>query len=348
MIDWTRIIFRQVHNPIPTGRVLSISPDGAMEWESPKRVSVRGSHESNILIRSQGGDGQGRATELYIDGNPTKFIQGHNVFGSNDLLGLVTELIRRICSVYQDLPTDFLIRKAQKGDFEVLGLHICNSFCAGSRSRAQAIQQTLLLKSRTRSGRCQSQGGTNYWNKSSRKNRWLAKSYLKGEEISSRKKSHRLPEELKNMGLEEYADSLVRIEFEIYKQEFLDRKVPLTHGYQFTEAVINDLYVEYWGRIEMSTQAAIASDELQLMPRALRSTYLMWKEGIQVRASMSKPTFYRHRHDLLSYGVDISIPHEIDSSNVIPLIQIIEAKPVGIPAWAYEKGLIFSPKSVSA
>jgi II/X family phage/plasmid replication protein len=342
MIDWQRKLYQALHNPIPTGRILSIDHDGTMEWQSPKSVQVRGSYESSVKIRSQGGDGNGMATELYIDGNPSKFIQGHNVFGVEDNCALAEEMMRKICFYYHDLPSDFLIHKARHGEFEQLGIHIARSFDAGTRARAHAIQETLLLKSRTRSGRAQSQAGTNYWNKSARKNRWIGKSYLKGEDVTSTKKGHRLPEELKNIGLEDYANALIRIEFEIYKQEFLDREVPLINGYQFTESVIDELYKEYWGRIEMSTQAAIPSEELNHMPRALKSTYLLWKDGIQVRPSMSHRTFYRHRHELLQLGVDIAIPREDQHfSNVIPLIQIIEAKPVGIPDWAYEKGLVF-------
>lgn len=341
MIDWQRKLYDVLHNPIPVGRILSIDHDGTMEWDSPKSIQVRGSYESSIKIRSQGGDGQGRATELFIDGNPSKFIQGHNVFGIEDNCALAEEMMRKICFYYKDLPSDFLIHKARHGEFEQLGIHIARSFDAGTRARAQAIQETLLLKSRTRSGKAQSQGGTNYWNKSSRKTRWLAKSYLKGEDITSNKKGHKLPDELKNMGLEDYANALIRIEFEIYKQEFIEREIPLVYGHQFTEAVIDELYREYWSRIEMSTQAAIPSEQLNLMPRALKTTYLLWKDGLQVRASMTKPTFYRHRHELLQYGVDISIPQQLQPNNVIPFVQIIEAKPVGIPEWAYEKGLVF-------
>jgi II/X family phage/plasmid replication protein len=342
MIDWQRKLYDVSHNPIPVGRILSIDHDGTMEWESPKSIQVRGSYESSVKIRSQGGDGQGRAAELYIDGNPSKFIQGHNVFGIEDNCALAEEMMRKICFYYKDLPSDFLIHKARHGDFEQLGIHIARSFDAGTRARAHAIQETLLLKSRSRSGRAQSQGGTNYWNKSGRKNRWIAKSYLKIEDITSKRKGHGLPFELKNIGIEDYAESLIRIEFEIYKQEFLDREIPLIYGHQFTKGVIDELYSEYWGRIQMSTQAAIPSQEIQLMPRALKSTYLLWKEGIQIRPSMSKTAFYRHRHELLQLGIDISIPREEQLvSNVIPLIQIIEAKPVGIPDWAYEKGLVF-------
>ncbi|WP_353051787.1 phage/plasmid replication protein, II/X family [Pseudomonas aeruginosa] len=55
-------------------------------WETPRKMLVRGSHDSTIHIRSVGGDGQGNATHLYIDGNPSKWLQGHNLVGSCDLV----------------------------------------------------------------------------------------------------------------------------------------------------------------------------------------------------------------------------------------------------------------------
>ena len=112
MIDWTRLRFSFLHDPIPTGHVMSIRSDGLVEWESPKKLNIRGSYESNFLIRSQGGDGQGRATELYIDGNPSKFLQGHNVFGSENLIPLVEETLKKICFC-ADIPSDFLLQKAR-------------------------------------------------------------------------------------------------------------------------------------------------------------------------------------------------------------------------------------------
>jgi len=345
MIDWQRFKIDFLHDPIPSGRVLSIDHDGTMEWESPKRLSIRGSYESTCHVRSQGGNGRGQATQLYVDVNPSKFIQGHNVFGIEDNLLLAEEVMRRVCFSLPGLPKDFAIQKARAGDFEQLGIHIARSFDAGSLNAAHCIQDALALKSRSRSGRCQSRAGTNYWNLSKRKNRWLAKSYLKGEEIKSRSKGHKLPEGLMNIGLEDFANNLIRIEFEIYKQEFIERTIPLIYGHQFTVKVIDTLYNEYWERIEMSAQASIASHELESLTRSIRSTYLMWKEGLQVRGNMSKPTFYRHRNELLPFGIDIAIPNDHQSSNVIPLIRIIEAKPVTTPQWAYEKGLIFTGKS---
>ncbi|ELG4352478.1 Replication-associated protein G2P, partial [Salmonella enterica] len=96
MIDWFTGILPCTHRPLPAGSVVSVDADGAVEWETVKRLTVRGSHESTMKVRSVGSDGEGRATHLYIDGNPSKFLQGHSVIGSDDLQGLVLTAYARI------------------------------------------------------------------------------------------------------------------------------------------------------------------------------------------------------------------------------------------------------------
>ena len=53
-----------------------------------KRKPVQGSWSARILLRT--------VQKGYVEfkGNPTKFLQGHNVFGSDDLCGLVAEAMR--------------------------------------------------------------------------------------------------------------------------------------------------------------------------------------------------------------------------------------------------------------
>ncbi len=87
MIDWLTGIFL-AHKPLPAGSVVSVDADGAIEWETVKRLTVR-SHEATMKVRSIGSNGEGKATHLYIDGNPSKFLQGHSVVGSDDIQGLM-------------------------------------------------------------------------------------------------------------------------------------------------------------------------------------------------------------------------------------------------------------------
>ena len=44
----------------------------------------------------------------------------------------------------------------------------------------------------------------------------------------------------------------------------------------------------------------------------------------------------------MEYGIDISIVKDLDAepSNVVPMIRYLEAVPMGIPDWAYSKGLV--------
>jgi II/X family phage/plasmid replication protein len=90
----------------------------------------------------------------------------------------------------------------------------------------------------------------------------------------------------------------------------------------------------------MSDVYMLKDDVLDDLPCRLRLTYQAWLNGDDMKALLSRPTFYRYRSQLLKFGVDISTKSPKEKSNVIPLIRVLEAKPVGIPDWAYEKGLV--------
>ena len=87
-----------------------------------------------------------------------------------------------------------------------------------------------------------------------------------------------------------------------------------------------------------------------MSPWTLRLVYQTWKNGDDLKQIMTKPTFYRVRKQLLAFGIDIAVVNE--KNNIIPLIRYLEAEPVGIPDWAYEKNLVawwgfFSPAELS-
>lgn len=95
----------------------------------------------------------------------------------------------------------------------------------------------------------------------------------------------------------------------------------------------------------MAAQVDIASDEMINMPRAIRSTYLLWKEGIDVHPMYSVPTYYRHRSQLLAYGVDIALPCEKNGCTVIPMFRQVTGEPVEVPTWAFDQGLVFGGRA---
>ena len=336
MIDWLDFVVEVKHSPINAGHFLSINPDGEIEYDVKKSSSVRGSYDSTYRVRSQGSVDDNHASEVYLSGNPAKFLQGHNVFGIEDINDLASEVSRRIFETFA-IADDLAVARIRRGDFSVKRIDVTHSYRFRSREEVKAVLSALSIKSRSRRGRPQTKGGTVYHGMNSRRHSF--KFYSKGEELEAGKK-HRLPEELKHTPIQDFADNLLRAELCLRSKELQD--LGITHGRDLPPRKLRELFTEYFGRIEMAAQADIASEEIMSMSRAIRSTYLLWKEGVQVDNMFSRATFYRHRHALLAYGVDIALPSESSDCTIIPLFQTVTGEPVDVPGWAYEQGLVFT------
>ena len=345
VLDWFRGEIPFNHVPIPSGLVMSIDMDGQIEWEVLKAVHCRGSYESTLKIKSAGGDGKGNATSLLIDGNITKFLQGHNIFGSLDMNYLVFHSFNKIVSQHSEhlqgteLEIQRTLKKIAKGDYLVKMLDVNFLFDVGNDASVEAWLHAAEMNARTRNGRSCRDKGTIYLQKKSR--RWAFKFYNKYREaISTRSKKHKLNIELQNKGLEKFIKGKIRAELRLMSKELKD--LGLTHGKHFNETKLKQLFNEYLRRINMNNQATLIDEKLSKLPVRLQGTYQLWRQGANLKDMMAKNTFYRHRKQLLEHGIDITMPpsNPEKTNNVIPLMRIIEATPVAIPQWAYERGLI--------
>ena len=92
----------------------------------------------------------------------------------------------------------------------------------------------------------------------------------------------------------------------------------------------------------MSNNFKLSSEVTRSLPTGLRLAYIAWLSGEDLRTILPKNTFYRYRKKLKELDIDIVLIRDVDkvADNVIPLIRVLEAEPVGIPEWAYEQGLI--------
>lgn len=334
MIDWLDLVVSIPHEPFNFGHVLFIKPSGELDYGIAKSAQVAGSYDSTVRVRSQGAAGGGLAQELYISGNPSKFLQGHNVFGSQDICLLASEMVKAIFASLE-FDDDLGIARVRAGNFDVKRIDITESWAFRSREEVQAVLSALAIKSRSRLGRPQTRGGTVYHGMNSRRHTF--KFYCKGDELEAGKK-HRLHETLENSPIKEFADNLLRGELTLRSKEL--KELELSRGTDLTPEKCNELYAEYFGRIEMAAQADIPSEEVMALTRAHRSTYLLWKEGIDVRTMASKATFFRHRSKLLQLGVDIALPCESSDCKIIPLFQTVIGSPVAVPDWAYKSGYV--------
>lgn len=335
MIDWVTAVLPCQHTPLNAGCVMSIAPSGELEWSKHRALSVVGSFESRLQVVSIGGDGEGRATQLRIHGNPSKFLQGHNCFGSSDLLALMSDTYSRIVEAFGLTPTPSDLRSVERGAYVVSRVDYARMFSLPSRADVLAWLRAAEYKSKTRHGRPTRKGGTVYWGQHSL--RWAFKGYCKAEELEAPK--HRLPRELQIAPLLEWVENKLRLEMTLRTKELID--LNMRQACQITPEKIIETYQNYLGKIDMTQQIALTTKELHDLPTKLRSTYILWNSGEDLRDALTERTYYRHRKDLLKFGINIDMRKEcVDRSNVVPLVRILEAIPASIPEFAFELGLV--------
>lgn len=342
MIDWFRGSVPFPHYPLPAGKVLSIEQDGTMDWEIVKKTDVRGSYESNLKVRSAGGDGYGMATHLDIDGNITKFVQGHNLFGTNDLNAILLEAFRKIYEFCSDDLSGWSYpemtgQRIKRGDYLVKSVDINEMFEVGNDESVEAWLHAAEMRAVKRAGRATSRKGTVYLGQHSR--RWGMKFYNKFRELEQGGKGHKLPADLQETPLLEWSKGKLRAELRLLSMELKDQGI--THGRHLSVERVEEVFAHYMGRVEMCKQATLVDRELMELPRTVASTYQLWRQGANLRSMLPQNTFYRHRRVLKEHGIDINLPPaDPATSNVVPMLRVIEAKPVPIPSWAYEKRLV--------
>jgi len=337
MIDWVTARLRCTHDSSKLfgGLVVSMNAKGEVEWQTEKRVVVEGSYSKNITVRSHT-DGV-----IEVSGNPAKFLQGHNVFGSDDLIHLVTKTLDRLIALDIGLtPTEEELQKIAKGFFAVTRVDVNEHFAFNSETSAKAYLRAIANSSNMRHrGAGQFKGDTLYFSPQSR--RTVAKIYHKGDEIHSRKKEHRLHDDfLAIPELVAYATNSLRLELKILSTQLKDWE--LNFGYNWTlETPFYLLKKHFIDKLELSENMPIQDNVFDEMPRALKSVYILWEKGVNLKEMYSKAQYYKHRASMLKYGIDISIvQEEKPKENIIPMIKYLEVKPMGIPAWAYEKNLV--------
>lgn len=342
MIDWiTAIVICNHPAPINGGSIVSIDPDGSIQWRKEKQLKVTGSHESSIQVKTETINGRGEGTSLRIHGNPVKWFQGHNIFGSEDLIGLVSELMHALVPILGLTPADHEISNWWAGYWELTRMDINQTFTLNSRFDVNAwlrsAEQSAYMRHRGKGTLVQN--GTLYFGQHSR--RWSLKCYSKGDEIEV--PGHQLPLQLQVPGLIFYADTALRVELVLRSMELKKRKLHIAANWD--ESDIMDIFNECIGSLSMSDTHTLPAHVLTDLPPRLQLAYHSWIRGEDLRAMLPRMTFYRYRKQLQEHGIDIAVkqPRE-DRSNVVPLVRVLEAKPAGIPKWAYGTNLLFEPR----
>jgi II/X family phage/plasmid replication protein len=350
MIDWITIRIPCSHaTPINGGKFVSISSDGEEEWNTDKFLPVEGSYSSKISIRSLSTDiitDNNRFTHIELSGNPVKFLQGHNIWGTDSLLDLICECYIEVLTKI-NLPHLYNFDDVLKGQLTRVDINYMYHLDSANsvNNWLRSLEQSATLKHR---GKGQFNHGTLYFGKGSK--HWLLKMYHKGQEIKANSK-HQRKDILNLPFVKEFADKSLRIELQLRSKEL--KKIELNMASAWNEKTPKILYNRYLSLLDISENTMTIEDSrIQELPRIYQSTYRLWATGHDIRTMYSKNTYYKHRRFIIGHlNVDIAIKQKNvtpDLSNVIPLVRTLEAVPVSTPEWAIGTDLYFEPRYFSS
>lgn len=347
MIDWLSFVVPCRHSaPITGGEVLSIKGTGELEWVTRKRTTVAGSFSTGLQLRTASHTPE-PLTHLEISGNPVKFFQGHNLWGTDDVPALVLATMERVCAVLGIAPHPDDVAAWMRGDVQLTRVDCTESFHLNSLAEVlawlRAAEQTAHLSHR---GRGQLfKGSTLYFGKNSR--RWALKLYAKGQEIKA--KGHGQDSILQLPSAVAWAERTLRAELTLRSMELKRLHLDYVRDWIPVEGVpfagTEQLLRERLGNMTMTTTKHLSAEVMESLRPALRVAVQAWEGGSDLRATLSRPTFYRYRKELLAHGIDIATLQPREVSNVVPLHRVLEAVPAKIPDWAVGTPLYFEPKA---
>jgi len=326
-VDW--ISCHQLHPEgvpvINDGQVIRIDADNSIVCETGIHFKVEGSFSSSIQLRSDG-------KRVEFSGNIARFNRKDNLFGFT--LGDTFRRINYLVTSFGLPPfsTGSRVRFADSGvqwldGCRVTRVDITCNYVTGSHDNAEALLRVMSGHHVGRQkGSLRPDGQTIEYGSGSKL--IYGKLYIKGSEMlhhSKRKKGRDTDPDLIDWVL---SHGVVREEIEL-KREYLDRH-GLLHLGDINQDLLYDIYMQ---RSQLRRLDMVKYEDTEQLPNHLKATYYAWRNGEKL--NLSKASFYRHRNDLLKYGVDISIPSSVRSMPI--RVRTVELAALAAPDWYKKK-----------
>jgi II/X family phage/plasmid replication protein len=342
VIDWVSAVVPLADaGGLHNGRVVSMDPDGVIEWMAVRRLEVEGSYSAKLQVRGR------EDAALEFSGNPSKFLQGHNLFGSASLVPLMARALGEVVGRLDVVPTAENLADWQAGAYRLTRVDVAGTIRLDSDKTVRKVLDLLAQTARTKHQAAVVKSGTVYIGQQSR--RISLKLYSKGEEVMSKKKGHSLSAKLApiwHQKLLELGSGMLRAELTLRGMELRERG--LDRASRWSRGVAVGLLRERMSALELNDTAVLADDVVEGLPARLVPVYDAWRAGRDLQKLYSRPTFYRYRAALRPFGIDIGRvqPRLVVTENQyplgVPLRQILSAPFEDVPAWAVGTELLAS------
>lgn len=309
MLDTVHVRFPCKHRSF--GTLQFLDENQLLQGECSRRRLVHGAFDATrCSVKSCS-----NRTELYFQGSPAKFLQGHNIVGSNNLVGLLCVLFDRITTVLgiQVAPEDR--RKWSCGDFHLTRVDWAISFDLGDSQTVSSALATIE--------RCVRASGVPYAVYGTKgitetvmirpHSKWHTVAlYDKSRELAqSRKALWRLPQGEKLIA---FSRGLLRVELRLHatylRSRSNDSGMPLCIGSSWSPPFARRLVLEHVHRLQLGNiqGSSLPREVLEMLSGRLKRIYLPWLRGDDLSNYCSRSTLARAKKDLLALGIDISVP----------------------------------------
>lgn len=328
MVDWlTCRVPVSLKAPIADGHTIELDASGEIRRCTPHRLKVPGSFSSSLLVRAVGLD------ELEIQGNPAKWLAGHNLWGVDCPSVLLRAALDRLWGILGLDPAEVLPGPlAGLQGVIITRIDLTAMYELGSRAEVLAwLRSAQHQASIPHRGRGVFREGSLILGSAKGKafTRWQVVCYSKGQEVAA----HPLPEPVaQDEQLSAWIDRQLRIEVRFGRHELKEGGLRTLSEWQ-GGTMSARLFEEKIAQISFQSTDEV---DLCLLSTRAQFTFCAWRDGQDLRAMLSKSAFYRHRSEIrTALGIDISIPPTPKAeSNVVPLFRVLEARPVGRPDFA--------------
>lgn len=329
VIDWLSFYVPYDGAPI-CDQYYVLQSDGSFKRSYVRGVWREGSYSSKCHIEAI-------SLKMRIECNPSKFLTGQNVCGTDDIKFLVNRVTEAAFRALGQEMCPTTRAALDDGDVTLTRVDCTYHYDVGSEADVdawiRAVGENCYVKYRGRGhfneGMCATQFGVNSFKegkvKASRRSTF--KFYNKYREIQLRPLECAEPQ---NRLLSEWVRGKVRAEA-VYRSLDL-KKFGLHRVRQWKKETSEELHRKWIERMEIAGNVELTDSKEEEMSPALRRTYRLWKYGDDLRLTMQgnqRRTFYRHRKALLEYGIDIAVPAVTECSDVrrrIPVIEVLTAK----------------------
>jgi hypothetical protein len=308
MIDFIDVIIPLNHDGnINNGYKLS-APKNSIQNTKYYEEKVYGRHHELMHVVSISKD------ELRISGSPLMFLQGQNVFGTDDINALVHQVAMHITHQLVITPTKKNIKAWKKGLFQVIRLDITYNFLMPSRDSvvdwlAEAGLNVWSGKQYVDAIRSSSLQGfeTIMLGKSSR---FISvKFYDKYKQLQSNKSMEDMATTYPAIRqLLDHSQRLLRCEIRLH-HKYLKRN-NLTKGKDLTLAVLRQHYFNKLNSVNFGSSTILPKSAITSLTKTEYFTYKLWLRGENVKElvpdrRISKSSLSRLDIKLQPFGVAI-------------------------------------------